>query len=137
MQPQSVAVSNAVTNGDSKYIAAHDGVSDIDAGANLLLTRVTKDSLIVVQLGSTVQVTKHQHKSESGAAIQHLALTAQAGSVPLLLLSAADGTAHALELNAKPSSRWSLNTPAAIKSARIVDCAPRPRDTAAQSFLVR
>lgn len=97
---------------------------------------MSQDSLIVVQLGSTVQVNKHQHTSETGAAIQHLALTAQAGSVPLLILSAVDGTVHALELNAKPSPHWSLNTPAAVTSARIVDCAPRPRDTTAQSLLV-
>lgn len=90
-----------------------------------------------MQLGSTAQVTKHQYKSETGAAVQHLALTSQAGSVPLLILSAADGTAQALELSAKPSLRWTLNTPAAVTSARIVDCAPRPRDTAAQSLLVR
>jgi len=113
-----VAVSNVAANGETKYIAAHDG-----------------DSLIVVQFGSTAQVTKHQHKAETGAAIQHLALTAQAGFGPLLLLSAADGTAQALELSAKPSPRWTLTTPAAVKSARIVDCAPRPRDTTAQSYL--
>lgn len=90
----------------------------------------------MIQLGNSVQVNKHQHKSETGAAIQHLALTAQAGSVPLLVLSAADGTAHALELTSKPSQRWTLNTPTAVKLARMVDCAPRPRDTSSDSLLV-
>lgn len=90
-----------------------------------------------MQLSSTAQVTKHQYKSETGAAVQYVALTAQTGSVPLVILSAADGTAQALELNAKPSPRWTLNIPAAVKSARIVDCAPRPRDTSSQSLLVR